>query len=142
MKMSDVSCSSSRWLPLGVAPRPGKRAYGRPPGLGGRVLGLPYGSPIARVPLPISWDAFPGLGETDAFPSVETARGRGVARRGGGGLAPDSAGAAVIQAGDEGSIPFTSSTFKLKDLVGKFRSRDLAENGLGVTPGVTRASIS
>src|SRR5215831_15115593 len=95
---------------------------GSPPGAS---CGPLSDSPIARVPLPISWDAFPGLGETDAFPSVETARGRGVARRGGGGLAPDSAGAAVIQAGDEGSIPFTSSTFKLKDLVGKFRSRDL-----------------
>jgi hypothetical protein len=59
----------------------GWRAYGPPPALGGRILGLPCGSPIGRVPLPISWDAFPwsgGIG-SDAFPSVETARGHDAA---------------------------------------------------------------
>ena len=40
----------------------------------GRVLGLPRGSPIARVPLPISCDVLPAREGSDAFPSVETAR--------------------------------------------------------------------
>jgi hypothetical protein len=40
----------------------GKRAYGLPPGLGGRILWLPCGSPIGRGPLPISWDALPWSG--------------------------------------------------------------------------------
>ena len=38
----------------------------------GRVLGLPCGSPIARVPLPISCDALPAREGSDAFPSTET----------------------------------------------------------------------
>src|SRR5262249_24641748 len=63
----------------------------------GRGLGLPRGSPIGWVPLPISWDAFPGLGETDAFPSSEKARVHHAARRSGG-LAAGRAGAAAGRA--------------------------------------------
>ena len=40
----------------------------------GRILGLPWGSPIARVPLPIFCDVLPAREGSDAFPSSETAR--------------------------------------------------------------------
>src|SRR6516162_4095290 len=50
----------------------------------GRVLWLPRGSPIARVPLPIFCDVLPAREGSDAFPSVETPRVHHAARRRGG----------------------------------------------------------
>src|SRR5215470_10833761 len=59
---------------------------------GERVLGLPCGSPIARVPLPISCDVLPAREGSDAFPSVEKARVHHAARRRGS-VVPLAAGA-------------------------------------------------
>jgi hypothetical protein len=45
----------------------------------------------------------------------------------------------AFQADDEGSIPFTRSIFKIKDLSGILRELSCALNVLGVTSGVTNA---
>src|SRR5262249_40494200 len=57
------------------------------------------GSPIARVPLPISCDVLPAREGSDAFPSMETTRLHHAARRRGG-VAARGARAAVTEAAD------------------------------------------
>src|SRR6516164_2644303 len=61
------------------------------------ALGLPSGSPIARVPLPVSCDVLPAREGSDAFPSSETARLHLAARRRGGRVAARGAGAAMAR---------------------------------------------
>jgi ABC-type uncharacterized transport system substrate-binding protein len=64
------------------------------------------GSPIARVPLPISCDVLPAREGSDAFPSMETARVHHAARRRGSDVAARSALAAAGDAGSTSSGPY------------------------------------